>query len=285
RYELSPTRDATGTFLARSGNCLSFVNLFVAIGREMRLDPFYVEVEDYQRWDQRQGMVVSQGHIVAGLYERGEMRTYDFLPYRVKSYRSFRPIDDLTATAHYYNNLGAEALLAGDMESAHEHLHTAARVDPKFIEATNNLGVWHARSGDAQKAIAIFSDALEIEPENVALLTNLARAHQVLGQPEEARRLLEQVAGMKHLNPFFFVYQGEVALARGDAKAALENMRDAMRIDPEIPEVHIGLTKVFVALGELSKAEHHLERARELDPAHPEMRRLATMLAPTLRGD
>ncbi|MEM6797809.1 MAG: transglutaminase family protein, partial [Acidobacteriota bacterium] len=106
-YRLSPTLDANDAFRERHGNCLSFVHLFVAAGRHMRLDPFYLEVSDQQRWDHRQGMVVSQGHIVAGLYLDGELQTYDFLPYRVKSYREFEPIDDLTATAHFYNNLGA----------------------------------------------------------------------------------------------------------------------------------------------------------------------------------
>ena len=56
-------------------------------------------------------MVVSQGHIVAGMYLDGVLRTFDFLPYRQKAYKDFKPIDDLTAAAHYYNNLGAEALL------------------------------------------------------------------------------------------------------------------------------------------------------------------------------
>lgn len=113
KYSLAPTRSASATFQSRQGNCLSFVNLFVGLTRDLGLAPFYVEVTDYQRWNHRQGMVVSQGHIVAGLYLDGELSTYDFLPYRTKAYRNFKPIDDLTAAAHYFNNLGAEALLGG----------------------------------------------------------------------------------------------------------------------------------------------------------------------------
>ena len=116
QYELAPTRTAAETFAAARGNCLSFVNLFVAVGRERRLNPFFVEVEDYQRWNYQDGVVVSRGHIVAGMYVDGEMATYDFLPYRPKSYRDFRPITDLAATGHYYNNLGAEALMGGDLD-------------------------------------------------------------------------------------------------------------------------------------------------------------------------
>lgn len=284
-YELTPTRDASGTFRSRRGNCLSFVNLFVAAGRRLRINPIYVEVEDYQRWDHRQGMVVSQGHIVGGVYVNGELRTYDFLPYRVKSYKDFEPIDDLTATAHYYNNMGAEALLGDDFATAKRFLETAVAVDPGFVKAANNLGVWHARNGDLDAAVATYLEALEREPGDVPLLTNLARAYQQLGRLGDAEEALSKIEGVQHNNPFFFVYRGEVALADGRHEDALGYMRDALRVDTEAPEVHIGLTKVYFALGDLKKTRHHLQRALRLDATHPETRKLLHMLDPVLSAE
>ena len=285
QYELAPTRDASGTFRNRRGNCLSFVNLFVAAGRQVRLNPIYVEVEDYQRWDHRQGMVVSQGHIVAGLYVNGELRTYDFLPYRVKSYKDFEPIDDLTATAHYLNNLGAEALLDDDSTAARHHLEAAVAVDPTFVKAANNLGVWHARNGDLETAVRTYQTALEVEPTDMPLLTNLARAYQQMGRLDEADEILSRVDGVQHNNPFFYVYKGEVALAAGKHDEALGYMRDALRVETEAPEVHVGLTKVYFALGELKKTRHHLQRALQLDATHPEARKLLHMMNPVLNAD
>lgn len=281
-YALEPTRDASGTFRSRAGNCLSFVNLFVALARHLRLSPFYVEVEDYQRWDHRQGMVISQGHIVAGLYIGGYLKTYDFMPYRVKSYRDFHPIDDLTATAHYYNNLGAEALLAGRDDEAGRYLGIAGRIDPKFVKGANNLGVWHARRGEFAAAIALYQGALEIEPQNVPLLTNLARAYQQTGRADEADAILASVDGVHHSNPFFYIYRADLALSRGDGPKALDFLREAMAIDSENPEVHLGLTRAYVASGDLDKAKHYLGRALRLDPSHPEARKLAALLLPAL---
>ena len=43
-YTLAPTKNAVETFRTRSGNCLSFVNLFVGVARELGLTPYYVEV-------------------------------------------------------------------------------------------------------------------------------------------------------------------------------------------------------------------------------------------------
>ena len=55
-------------------------------------------------------------------------------------------------------------------------------------------------------------------------------------------------------------------------------MRDALAIDTEIPEVHLGIAKVYLATGERGKARHHVERALKLDATHPEARRFANLL-------
>lgn len=278
RYSLTPTRDAVGTFEIREGNCLSFVNLFVGVARELRLNPFYVEVNDLQRWDFNQGSVISHGHIVAGLRIEGDLSTFDFLPYRPKSYRDFQPITDLKATAHFYNNLAAEALIAGDPATALRHVNVAVALAPEFDKALNNLGVILLRLGERQRALEVFERGLEQDPMNVALLTNTARAYQELGRSAEADELLGRLEGVHHSNPFFYIYRGEVALAAGDLETALDYMKQAYRQESEIPEVHVALVKVYLAMGDRGKALHHVERALKLDATHLEARRYAALL-------
>ena len=277
-YRLEPTRSALETFRDRAGNCLSFVNLFVGLAREYRLNPFYVEVEDYQRWNYSEGMVVSHGHIVAGMRVDGHLETFDFLPYRRKSYRDFNPIDDLKASAHYYNNLAAEALMRGDLDSAERLAEIAVGLAPWFEKAVNNLGVVLLRRGEPERALELLAGALEEKPKNVPLLTNAARAYQETGRIEQANELLTRLEGLQETNPFFFVYRGEVALAQNDLPGALEYMRKAFRQDSENPHVHVGLVKVYLAMGERDKALHHVERALRLDATHEEARRYAAML-------
>ena len=280
QYSLSPTRDAIGTYQARSGNCLSFVNLFVGMAREVHLNPFYVEVTDFQRWNYRDGVVVSQGHIVAGMSVDGNLSTFDFLPYQAKTYRDFEPIDDLTAIAHYYNNIGAEALLENDLPRAQEALTLAVDLDPDFNKALNNLGVHYLRSGRSDDAVRLFREALERDPADVALMTNLARALQTQGQSQEAAELLAQLDEVGQTSPFYFIYRGDMALAEGDPTKALEFLREALRRDSDLPEVHVGLVKAYMALGEIGKARHHLTRALRLDATNQEARRFAVMLKP-----
>jgi len=279
QYALRPTRNAMETYHAREGNCLSFVNLFIGVARNNRLAPFYVEVVDHQRWRHQNGMVLSQGHIVAGMYVSGELRTFDFLPYTPKSYKEFKPIDDLTATAHHYNNLAGEALLEDDVEAAERYLAIATDLVPTFEKALNNLGVVRARKGEYEAALEAYERGLENDPSNVPILTNLARLYQQMGRLEDAETVLAKIGGFQVTNPFYFVYRGELALANGDAARALEYLRDALKIDTEIPEIHVALVKIYMALGDLEKAQHHLGRALRLDATHPEARNLARMLA------
>jgi tetratricopeptide (TPR) repeat protein len=281
QYELTPTRSAIETFRDREGNCLSFVNLFVGLAREYRLSPFYVEVEDYQRWNYNDGLVVSHGHIVAGMRVDGHLETFDFLPYRTKSYRDFNPIDDLKATAHYYNNLAAEALMRGDLDRAREHSEIAYGLAPWFEKVANNLGVVLIRQGEVERALGLLSEALAEQPTNVPLLTNTARAYQELGRLDEANELLTRLEGLQEANPYFYVYRGEVALAQNDFPGALEYMRKALRQDSENPQVHVGLVKVYLAMGDREKALHHVERALRLDATYEEARKYAAILSRT----
>ena len=277
-YALTPTHTATQTFTTARGNCLSFVNLFVAVGRERRLNPFFVEVEDYQRWNYQDGVVVSRGHIVAGMYVDGEMATYDFLPYRPKSYRDFRPITDLAATGHYYNNLGAEALMDGDLDAAERWLDIAIQLTPDFDKAINNYAVVLLRRDRLDEAVTFLERGLELHSDNVPLLTNLVRAYQLQGRHDRAGEVLDVLEDLNRASPFFYVYRGDAALAAGDASTALDYMRRALRADSEIPEVHVGLARVYLATGRMNEAKHHVERALRLDATHEEARKYAALI-------
>jgi len=279
QYRLTPTRSATETYYAREGNCLSFVNLFVGVARAVRLNPEYVEVRDQQRWNYKNGVVVSQGHIVAGMMIDGRMSSYDFLPYRTKSYKDLNPISDLTATAHFYNNLGAEALLADDLTTAKEYLNLANQLAPDFEKAINNLGVYYLRTDRIDQALTMYDNGLVDHPKNVAFLTNKARALQLLGRGDEAIAVLDQIEDTKQTSPFFFVYRADIALSQDDYEEALKQLQKAMRQDSEVPEVHIALVKVYLAMGETDKAGHHVERALKLDATHLEARKYAAMLS------
>jgi tetratricopeptide (TPR) repeat protein len=139
--------------------------------------------------------------------------------------------------------------------------------------------VVRARLGDVDGALEAYEKGLAGDPKNVPILTNMARLYQQRGDVERAAEVLARVEGAQTTNPFYFVYRGELALTRGEAAEALGFMRQALRLDTEIPEVHVGLAKVYLALGDLERVDHHLGRALRLDATHQEARELATIVA------
>ena len=70
-----------------------------------------------------------------------------------------------------------------------------------------------------------------------------------------------------------------MALGRGDTGKALDYMVRALRLDSELPEVHLGLVKVYLALGDLENAKHYLSRALKLDATNQDALRYARLLA------
>ncbi len=277
-YRRHQTLNAAETFARREGNCISFVSLFVGIARELRLDPFYVEVTDHQRWRHRAGMVVSNGHIVAGMYVEGELSTFDFSPRRAKSYRDFRPIDDRVATAHYYNNLGAEELLDGNIDFACSLLETTVRIAPEFKQGISNLGVCLAQRGDLDGALSVLWGGLELYPDNVPLLTNVAHIYQHTGQLDEAAALLDSIDTANNSNVFFYLYRGELALSQGELDTALEYMKEALRRDSDLSDVHLGLAKIHLEMGDLTSAQHFLGHALKLDATNEEALEYARLI-------
>jgi Flp pilus assembly protein TadD len=120
---------------------------------------------------------------------------------------------------------------------------------------------------------------LTLDPSDTLILTNLARAYQQTSRKEEALAILQRIEGANTTNPYFFVYEAELALSQGETQKALDYMVKAFKQDSEVPEVHLGFVKVYLALGEMDKARHYLERALKLDATNPEARELARMLA------
>jgi len=133
------------------------------------------------------------------------------------------------------------------------------------------------RQGEPEKAASLYEAALVDHPTFVPILSNLSRAYRRLGRNEDAKRVVAELETLDHSNPFFYMYRGLEQLEEGDQAAALEYLRDALRIDSEVPEIHLGLAKVYMAMGDLKKSRHHVERAIKLDATHPEARRFAEM--------
>lgn len=269
-YRRQQTLTAAEAYARRQGNCLTLVNLFVALARAADIDAGFYEVEDYETFYRHGGLVVRSDHVVGGVALANGLITVDFLPGRAKRYRLLRRIGDRRAVAHYFKATATEAMLAGDLDRALELFGRALETDPRFAESWNNYALLLRRRGDDAGARAALEKARELGPELLPALENLAGLHRARGELAAAARLDERILELKTRNPFYLVELGSRKLAGGELEAAAELAERARRLRPDVPEVYLLLGRLELARGDQRRAERQFAQARRKSAAYSE---------------
>ena len=97
---------------------------------------------------------------------------------------------DARGRAHYYNNIGAERMLADEPAAALAYFRRALREDPGFSPAWINLGLLHRRAGYSAHAEVALLHALELDRDNLMAMSNLVSLYEEAGETE---RLIQRV--------------------------------------------------------------------------------------------
>jgi Flp pilus assembly protein TadD len=274
------TRTARGTFHNRNGNCLAFTNMFVALARSVGLDARFQEVDIPPLWDRQGDTVILNRHVnvnVQNVVDGGVLgmqtmwgrrnehgRVIDF---NITDFRTFfrtRLRSDERAFAHYYSNLGAEALRDGDSPRALAYLRRALDLEPRFSAAWTNLGVLYSRDGAVEEAALAYRLALHYDDENVTAKSNLARTLAAAGSELEAQRLQTEVENYRRKSPYFRYHAAREAIGRGDFEQARRDLEYAVRKQPREERFHFALSLVQERLGNDSAAQRALKRAQGL---------------------
>ncbi|MDA2928245.1 tetratricopeptide repeat protein [Acidobacteria bacterium AH-259-G07] len=121
-----------------------------------------------------------------------------------------------------------------DVPGAVEHLKKAVDRAPQFSAAWNLLGTIAYQSEDYRQAEQYFREALKQAPDSYSPLVNL----------------------------------GGTLLSQGRAKDALPINLRAVIARPDDPLAHSQLGQNHFMLGQLEKAERHLNQSKALDPRH-----------------
>jgi tetratricopeptide (TPR) repeat protein len=269
-YRRRPTLTATEAYEARQGNCLSLVNLFVAFARSAGIDARFVAVEDFQIIYRHQGVIVRSNHVIGMVRFSGNMVTVDFLPERPKRYRRFHEISDRRASALFYNAVGVEAMLGGDLSEAERLLNLAFDDDPAFGETWNNYAILLNRQNDAAGARSALEKALELDPELLPAMENLSGVYRRAGELELAEKTDTRILELKTKNPYFLLQQGLLKIREGELDEAQDLLTRARRIESEIPETYLALGRIELRRGNHKEANRLFDQARDKSAAFSE---------------
>jgi Flp pilus assembly protein TadD len=277
-YEGRHTATAAEAFASHRANCLAFTALFVGLAREVGVPVVYLDVDDIEKFEKEGDLVVVSGHVSAGYNTGSEMKILDFSAAPAAQYRKIHAISDLTATALFYSNRGAEALRAGKGAEALEWLKKAVAIDPELGRAWINYGVALRRAGDVGGAEKAYRKSLEVEPTAISAYQNLASLLRSRGQDQEAGELLALSDRLGTRNPFIYLALGDLSLSHGRLDEARRFYRKSLHLYRDNAEPYAAMGLLALASGDTGDAAKWLRKAVAIDQENQRVKQLAGRL-------
>jgi Flp pilus assembly protein TadD len=288
-YENERTLTAAQAFGARSGNCLSFTNLFIALARASKLDAQYQIVDVPPMWDAVDGWVVLNGHIdvvlrgvrngVPGptIFRRDYVVDFNMDDFQTAYPR--RAVKDGTAFALFYSNRGVEALRAGDLRGAFANFKLAIEKDPAQASVWVNLGALYASQARYDYARVAYERALGVKPSDKSAMTNLARLYDETGDAEKAAEYRTRIAHYEAINPYYHYGLAESAYQATDYPTALAEIKRAIELKSDDHRFFFLESLVHYRMGNIGDARSSLAVAERLSDEDAVKQRYASKLA------
>jgi len=264
-YSAEKTHTAMELYNARSGNCLSAMNLYVAMARHLGIEARFQRVDVQPSWDKRGGLLVLSQHINAtGRFDQTIRYVADFTPEIALQQLTSKVISDTQARALYFNNLGVEALVAHNYEGAIAYFKNALFLDPENAIAWNNIGAAFNRAGDRALAQYSYRTAFELDGNSATAIANLAKFYHAQGDTRRARAYELAIERFNAMNPYYHYAQGHVAYGEGDLALARKAFERALALKGEEPDFYVALGRIYFEQGDLVAARKLSREAEEL---------------------
>ncbi len=265
QYSSEQTHTAMEAFYAREGNCLSVMNLYIAMARYVGLDANFQTVDVQPSWDKRGDLLVLSQHINAS-GRISARRTYivDFTPEISLQQLTSNVVSDLVARSLYFNNLGVEELIEGNFEEALVYFKNALFLHEGSSIAWNNIGSTYNRLGMDAFAEYSYLRAFNLDDSNATAINNLAKLYRRSGDLRRAAEYAEAIERFNNRNPYYHFAQGSVAFDNDDLETARSSFRRALRLKEEEPDFYFALASVYMRLGDAKEAKRYAESAEKL---------------------
>lgn len=271
------TRTASEAFERRTGNCLSFSNLFVAMAREVGLAASFQEVDLPPDWSLDKDVFVLNRHVNVRVdLDPLGVHVVDFNIDDFRASYETRTISDTRARAHYYNNMGVQSMQAGDTAAAVAYFRKAlADNDREFSPAWTNLGTLYLRLGHPAHAEAAYLQALKVDRDEVVAMSNLAGLYERQGDPRRAAAYRKRVIHHRMQNPYYRFQRAGEAYGAGAWDVAIGHLKFAVRRKPKEARFCDLMARCYRGKGDERAAARWQARTEELAAAGALRRRHA----------
>ena len=266
-YIADSTRTAAETFHHKTGNCLSYTSMFIALAREADLDARFQIVRVPPNWDADSGYLIRYTHVNLVLkgfaYDaaNGQEFSVDFNDVLPDPDYPRHEISDAQATALYYANLSVANLRAGEMREAFAYLKKALDISPDNEDLWINLGAFYAKLDKHSESLAAYQIALELDPGSRGAISGLGRTHGLLGNVEEAAFYNDKVRRYRQRNPFYHFAIAQTEFDQARYEGALEAINKAIDLKYRNGRFHFLKGLAEYKLGDLEGAQISFRRA------------------------
>ncbi|MDH3902649.1 MAG: hypothetical protein OES90_05445 [Xanthomonadales bacterium] len=266
-YDESRTLTASEAFETRSGNCIGFANMMVALARRAGLKARYQEVFRRPEWsDHEDDTVLLVKHVNVVIETHRDIWVVDVSGIKISPTARRRLIDDSYAKALYLNNIAVDSLLENDLSTAYAYMYSAIEADHQATDPWVNMGVIYGRNDQLDDAVFAFNHALQIDSNEYSALSNLYEVYVAQEDFESAANLESRVERYRSKNPYYLLKLSDEALELDQYEESISLLQRAIKKKDNDHKLHFALAKTQYLSGELAEAESSLLRARELAP-------------------
>ncbi len=176
-----------------------------------------------------------------------------------------------------YGEMGNVLMAARYVDAPEPFYRNAQALAPADRRWPYYLGHLYTTQGAFAQAAASFERALALQADDVPTLISLGEVRLAQGEPAAAEPLFTRALALQPGSTWARIGLGRAASMRQDHLRAVEHLEEALAVDPEAADVHYPLAMAYRGLGELNKAEAHLQQrdsgtVRRPDPLMQAMR-------------
>jgi Flp pilus assembly protein TadD len=270
-YSATANLTARQAFYQRTANCLSLTILAYVLADEAKLDVDFQQVDIPEYWFQQGSYSLLSGHVnlvVNGDFISGKQIIYggkgleiDFDPFAIKKHFDKRIISRSHVQAMFYNNKGAQALIAQDYDLAYRYFKAATLQAGNFSSPWTNLGYLYRLKGFELAAEKSYRHAISLNNNDLTALTNLAVLYHQQGNSAAATEIDSYLEMKRSDNPYYQFLLGNEAYVKGSYQAAIAFYKKALKMDANIDEFYFAMAKAYFQLGQYSKTRRYLNQA------------------------
>lgn len=275
-YEPSHTLSAQEAFRQHRGDCMAFANLLTATARALEIPTRFVRITDVNTYYEHDGAFFLTSHMAVSQGIGSETVVFDYAA-RQSEWRRlvlYRPVDDASAAALYFNNLAVDMMHEGRLADSERLLELLKKLTPQLEDVYSNLGVVLIRQRRYDEALAVLQAGMKVNPGFRPLYVNALQAAEGAHQPELAMFLEERARQVAGNDPVYLFSQGLRLYQSENYAGAVQLFHRALSTQPDNPVILSWMVRAYLSTGDRSEGRDLFRHLRDVAPNHPLVREL-----------